>query len=90
MLWAVGWKGGLGQVLAKGLGWSSRTSGSGDLDPSSWNSDSGEGPVRGERPVGALCFCLHVQVKAAPRKDSTADDARALGGLQARQVGVFV
>lgn len=41
-----------GQVPPKGPGWASWTSGPGDLDPSPWNSDSGESPPRGERRWG--------------------------------------
>lgn len=86
VLRAGGLEGGLGQTLAKGPDWASWVLGPGDSDPSSPELAPAS-PRRGERPVGALSFRLHVQVTAVPGKDPQRR-WRAVRGLQAQQVGV--
>lgn len=73
-----------GQVLAKGPGWASCTSGPGDLDPSSL-----ELRLRMRGQWGTV-LRLHVRVMAVPRKGSAADGGRGTRGPRARQAGASV
>lgn len=73
-----------GQVLAKGPGWASCTSGPDDLDPSSLELRL---RVRGQ---WGTVLGLHVRVMAVPRKGSAADGGRGTGGPRTRQAGASV